>query len=114
MSRYLLLPKVIRVSEDDQLVLVPMEKFTEQIRTVDVPKGLLVPLPPEMNSDMGRALLIKLSKSGLGRSKDGFLIVGNKVMNFKYDDAIINICRGDFSDVYEEFYCILRSLGITF
>lgn len=114
MSRYLLIPKVDRNSDEDQLALLPMEKFTDQIRTIEVSKGILVPLPVQMNSDMARALLIKLSKSGLGRSKDGFLIAGSKVTNIKFDNAIKDICRGNFSELYEEFYCILRRHGITF
>jgi hypothetical protein len=115
MSRYLLIPTARNTqTEVDKLALMPMERITDQMKTVEIPHGISVPLPPDLDSDAARTLLIKLAKTGLHRSKDGLLIDGSKTLQIKFDDAIVDFCRGNFSDFYEDFYCILRKHGITF
>lgn len=111
MSRYLMIPST---SDLDKLSLLPMDGITDQMKTIELPHGLTVPLPPDLDTVAVRTLLIKLSKTKLHRSKDGFLIDGTKTLNIKFDDAIRDACNGNFSHFYEEFYCILRKHGITF
>ena len=113
MSRYLLVPEV-KGEEEDKVVLIPMEGITEQIKTTLIPEGLVVSPPSTMNSMTGRTLLIRLAKTTIARSKDGFVTVGKRMLNINFDEVVSDICRGKFSEQFEEFYTILRQQGITF
>ena len=113
MSRYLLVPEV-KGEEEDKVVLIPMEGITEPNKLVILPARLAISPPPVMNSTFGRTLLIRLAKTNIGRSKDGLVTVGKRIMKINFDEAVADICKGRFSEKYEDFYTILRQQGITF
>lgn len=114
MSRYLLIPVNKQGCNDVNGKLLPMEKFNEQAKEVDVFSGLLVPPPKGVGLDVCGSLMMRLAKTPVGRSKDGYVTDGGKETDVKYDDALRDISNGIFLDKYERFYCILREHGITF
>ena len=117
MSRYILIPNLQDNSINDIIYVVPTEGITDHIRTVELPKGLLprITNTKQIKSDKKFInLLFKLSKTNIGRNKDGLMTIGSKVLDTKFDDFVINCCNGKFKDDYENVYCILRNYGITF
>ena len=103
MSRYIISPSHYK----DVYMLLPSEGISEQIKTIELPKGIF----PDFNCN---ELLIKLSKADVQRSKDGLILIKNKQFNIKYDDFVNNCCSGDFKTYYEPIFCHLRDCGITF
>lgn len=109
MARYL-----VTQSKKDIVVLLPMDKFNSQKRTIEVSEDLFLAPPKAISSNAGLKLMMRLSKTSIGRSKDGFVTDGCKTTGINYDDAIASICNKEFSEIFEDFYCILRKHGITF
>ncbi len=124
MSRYLLVPSETSNGSEhfsdkqDSYFLIPTEGFHGAPKVLKLPKGL------NSNKDIYRKvknkkklrkLLLRLSKTDIGRTKDGFVTDKNNVLhNINFTDAIINSCNGKFFESHEEFYCLLRKFGITF
>ena len=126
MSRYLLIPNngfhhdkhQNSFNGFDSYSLVPSEGFNEQSKSIQIPSGLN---PYDniytrvKNKNKFKRLLLKLSKTEIGRNKDGFVTDGHNVLHgIRFDNAVLDICNGVFSDYYENFYCLLRRFGITF
>ncbi len=118
MSRFILVPAKAHDSDNsDTFLLIPTEGINGQIKNVDLPKGLV----PNFLRKQGVKdrkllgnLLIKMSKAEIGRSKDGLLTIGSKVLDTKFDDFVLDSCNGKFLECYEDIYCVLRRNGITF
>ena len=124
MSRYLLVPSETwnrseRFSDkQDSYILMPTDGFHGRPKELKLPKGL------NSNKDIYKKvksktklkkLLLRLSRTDIGRTKDGFVADKNNVLhNIDFTDAIINSCNGNFLKSHEEFYCLLREFGITF
>ena len=125
MSRYILIPnngfhhnKQNSFNGFDSYSLVPAEGFNEQSKSIQIPSGLN---PYDniytrvKNKNKLKRLLLKLSKTEIGRNKDGFVTDGHNVLHdIRFDNAVLDICNGVFLDYYENFYCLLRRFGITF
>ena len=115
MSRYILTPNV-RENEckNRTFHLTPTEGITEQVKTIELPKEL-VPNNNQMNSNSKFIdLPVKLSKVNIGRNKDGFITIGNKIQDIKFDSFVADCCNNQFKEEYENIYCMLRNSGITF
>ena len=117
MSRYILTPRNGDCETPDIFDLVPTEGLSEQIKSIELSAGLLPRLydAKKVKSNlMLDKLLMKISKANIHRSKDGFVTVGSRVIDTKFDDFVVDCCNGQFSECYEELYCLLRKNGITF
>ena len=118
MSRFILAPRDSDLEAGtDSFLLLPTEGLSEQIKNVDLPTGIVPRLHQVYNvksSKMLDRLMMKLVKANISRSKDGLVTVGSRVMNTKFDDFILHCCNRQFSECYEELYCLLRKNGITF
>ena len=119
MSRYILAPRNGDSEKPDNEIfcLVPTEGLSEQIKNIELPTGLVPRLcnaKKVKSSLMLDKLMMKISKANISRSKDGSVTVGSKVIDTKFDDFVVDCCNGQFSECYEELYCILRKNGITF
>jgi len=124
MSRYLLVPSEVWNGSEtfsnkhDSYFLVPTDGFHGESKEIELPKGL----NPNKelyknvkNKKKLKKLLLRLSRTDVGRTKDGFVADKNNVLhNVDFNDAIINSCNGKFLESYEGFYCLLRKFGITF
>ena len=124
MSRYLLVPsETWNRSErfsgtQDSYILMPTDGFHGEPKEIKLPKGL----NPNKelyknvkNKKKLKKLLLRLSRTDIGRTKDGLVADKNTVLhNINFTDAIINSCNGKFFESYEEFYCLLRKFGIIF
>ena len=105
-------------NNQDSYVLVPTDGFHDEPKEIKLPKGL----NPNKelyknvkNTKKLKKLLLRLSRTEIGRTKDGFVADKNNVLhNIDFNHAIINTCNGKFSESHEEFYCLLRKFGITF
>ena len=111
MSRYILLPGPSK----DLFVLVSADDF-QQTKLLEVPDELIdtsiykkVKSREKLNN-----LLYRLSQSKISKTMDGLVKDKNKIYNIKYDDAVISCCNNDFTNSFEEFYCILKKYGIEF
>ena len=114
MSRYILTPGQCQTDDPtkEPFFLVP-EGIGEKPRYIEIPKGL-VPRLSTRKSNVTN-MLLKLSKTDVSRSKDGFLKIRNRVLNnVNYDKFILDCCSGKFSSCYENIYCELRKNGVTF
>ena len=114
MSRYIIVPK-----QEDQNIfkLIPTEGLTDQIKEIELPEGIIPNINDRKQIKSGKDLtdlMLKFSKSNVGRSKDGFITVENKVLEIKFDDFVVDCCNGIFREKYENVYCLLRNHGITF
>ena len=123
MSRHLLVPSEIWgpenfSNEQDSYVLVPTDGFHGEPKEIKIPKGLnpYKELYKNVkNKKKLKKLLLRLSRTDIGRTKDGLVADKNIVLhNINFIDAILNSCNGKFLESYEEFYCLLRKYGITF
>ena len=119
MSRYILAPSTTLHGdkENEQFLLIPTEGINEQIKSIDLPRGLVPNLFKGKKVKHGKIvenLVMKLSKAEIGRSKDGLVTVGSKVLDTKFDDFVLNSSNGKFLECYEDIYCLLRKNGITF
>ena len=119
MSRYILVPNTALHGDKDneQFLLIPTEGISEQIKTIDLPRGLVPNLFKSKKVKHGKMLeklLMKMSKAEIGRSKDGLITAGSKVLDTKYDDFVLDSSNRNFSECYEDIYCLLRKNGITF
>ena len=116
MSRYILTHKSgdSEVDSSDNFVLVPTEGLGEREKSIELPKNLVPRLSESKKETELDKLMMKLSKANIGRSKDGLVTVGSRVMKIKFDDFVLDSSIGKFYDFYEELYCILRKNGITF
>ena len=104
------------MDSSDNFVLVPTEGLGEREKSIELPKNLVPRLSEskiKKETELDK-LMMKLSKANIGRSKDGLVTVGSRVMNIKFDDFVLDSSIGKFYDFYEELYCILRKNGITF
>ena len=119
MSRYILAPGNgdSETPGNETFHLVPTEGLSEQIKSIELPTGLVPRLynvrKVESNQILDK-LVMKISKANISRSKDGLVTVGSRVINTKFDDFVVDCCNGQFSECYEELYCLLRKNGITF
>ena len=107
MARYLLSPQPLSGFSVNTFILIPTEGIADQTKTIELPEGLF----PEFGYNK---LMVKLSKAGVGRNKDGLITVENKVLGINYDDFMTDCCNKHFKPVYEYLYCILRDRGIIF
>ena len=116
MSRYILTRKSgdSEVDSNENFVLVPTEGLGECEKSIELPKDLVPRLSESKEETELDRLMMKLSKANIGRSKDGLVTVGSRIMNIKFDNFVLDISNGKFSDFHEELYCILRKNGITF
>ena len=124
MSRYLLVPSGAWngsenfSSKQDSYFLVPTQGFHGEPKEVKLPKGLNSNeevYKNVKNKKKLKRLLLRLSRTDIGRTKDGFVADKNDVLHdINFTDAIINSCNGNFFESYEEFYCLLRKFGIIF
>ncbi len=117
MSRYVLVPRTDSQKdvENETILLIPTEGIKGENKSIDLPRGLVPSLPH--NVKQGKILenlLLKLSKAEIGRSKDGLVTIGSKVFDTKFDEFVVNSCSGKFLECYENIYCLLRDIGITF
>ena len=103
MSRYIMSPSQCK----DLYLLIPTEGISDQIKTVELPKGIF----PQFDYN---ELLIKLAKTDVQRNKDGFILIGNKPTKIKFDDFVDDCTKGNFKNCYEPVFCGLRECGITF
>ena len=124
MSRHLLVPSEMWgwpenfSNIQDSYVLVPTDGFHGEPKEIKLPIGLN-PIKElyinVKNKKKLKKLLLRLSRTDIGRTKDGLVADKNTVLhNINFTDAIINSCNGKFFESYEEFYCLLRKFGITF
>ena len=105
-------------NNQDSYVLVPTDGFHDEPKEIKLPKGL----NPNKelyknvkNTKKLKKLLLRLSRTDIGRTKDGLVTNKNNVLyNINFTDAIIDSCNGKFLKSYEEFYCLLRKFGIIF
>ena len=114
MSRYIIVPKQ---EEQNIFQLVPTEGLTDQIKEIELPEGIMPNIidSKQIKSERDLSdLMLKLSKSNIGRSKDGFITIENKVLGIKFDDFVVDCCNGEFRESYENVYCLLRNHRITF
>ena len=116
MSRYILVPKHgdLELKENEQFLLLPTEGLTEEAKNIELPKGLVPRLQTGKTNRLLDKLLVKISKANISRSKDGLITVGSRVMNTKFDDFVLDCCRSQFSECYEDLYCLLSENFITF
>ena len=115
MSRYILVPGTSSSTNGiDLSYLVPTEGLNEEVKSIETPGSLVPRLQSLSSSKMLDKLMLRISKANIGRSKDGLVTVGSRVMNAKFDDFVLDCCNGQFSECYEELYCLLRKNGITF
>ena len=114
MSRFILTPRQdFESREYEHFLLIPTEGISEEPKCIELPYGL-VPRLHSGKSDMLHELMMKISKANIGRSKDGLVTVGSRVMDINFDEFITDSYNGKFSECYEELYCVLRDNGITF
>ena len=115
MSRYIIVPKI--KEGQNFFKLIPTEGLTEQTKEIELPEGIIPNIletrQVKAESDFSD-LMLKFSKSNIGRSKDGFITVNDKVLEVKFDDFVVDCCNGEFREEYENVYCLLRNHGITF
>ena len=113
MSRYILFP-----GSNSRYFLIPVEGFNQSVQEITLPINLDVhnKLFSEANDIKAfKNLLVKISKTRIQRTKDGKIYDNNNNnINVDYDRAILDSCNDNFSNDFEEFYCILRQHGITF
>ena len=117
MSRYILVPgkEGTEMNGSESFLLIPTEGLGEQAKIIELSKSLVPRLSRGKSSDnMLERLMMKISKANISRSKDGLVTVGSRVMNTKFDDFVLDCCNGQFSECYEELYCLLRKNGIVF
>lgn len=114
MSRYILTPSRIQSNDPSQemFTLAPTEGFNNEPKTIELPKELV----PKMHkhNESAEKLLSLISKTDIGRTKDGLIAIGNRVFDIDYDDFISDCCERQFKECYENIYCELRKNGITF
>ena len=124
MTRYLLVPSEMWSGSEnfsnnrDSYVLVPADGFHGEPKEIKLPKEL----NPNKelyknvkNKKKLKKLLLRISRTEIGRTKDGFVADKNNVLhNVDFNHAIIDSCNGKFLKSYEEFYCLLRKFGIIF
>ena len=116
MSRYIIAPKLDE-DKEDIFQLIPTEGITEQIKDIELPHYLIPDITHsrQIKSEKElRNLILKFSKANIGRSKDGYMCVKSKVLDIKYDDFLVDCVNNVFKERYENVYCMLRNLGITF
>lgn len=111
MARYIISPDNIPSDDPtkDSVILIPTEGIGEKPRQVQIPKNLM----PEIDADFVK-LLEKMSRADVRRSKDGLVILANRVLNLNFDHFIQNCNQGVFSERYEDIYRHLRKHGVTF
>ena len=114
MSRHIIVP-----NEDRQNIfkLIPTEGLTDQVKEIELPESIIPNIIDSKQIKSGKHLsdlMLKFSKSDIGRSKDGYLTVKNKISEINFDDFVVDCCNGDFREKYENVYCLLRNCGITF
>lgn len=118
MSRYIVIPKQEgEHTARDVFHLIPTEGIIEQIKDIELPEGIIPNITENRQVHSEKEfnnLLLKFSKANIGRSKDGFITIGSKVSDIKFDDFAVDCCNGVFKEEYENVYCILRNYGITF
>ena len=116
MSRFILAPKNgdLETNGNESFMLIPTEGLGEQTKSIELPKGLVPRLHSGKSNKMLDRLMMKLAKADISRSKDGLVTVGSRVINTNFDDFVLQCCNGQFSECYEELYCLLRKNGITF
>jgi hypothetical protein len=96
---------------------VPVEGFKQETKKITLPSRLN---PDEWMytsvKDVGKLkhLLIKLSRSGVQRTKDGLVGDNDETANVDYDQTIISACNGRFFIAFEKMYSIMRKHGIIF
>ena len=118
MSRYIIVPKL--ESEDgghNIFQLIPAEGITELIKHIDLPEGIIPKIDETKkvnNNEQFNNLMFKFSKANIGRTKDGLITINNKVLEIRFDDFAVDSCNGIFKEEYEDVYCLLRNVGITF
>ncbi len=124
MTRYLLVPSEMWSGSEnfsgkqDSYFLVPTEGFHGGVKEIKLPNGLNSNkelYKNVKNKKKIKKLLLRLSRTEIGRTKDGFVADKDNVLhNVDFNDAIINSCNGKFLESHEGFYCLLRKFGITF
>ena len=116
MSRYILVPKSqdSGLRDNGDFLLVPTEGLTEEPKSIELPRGIVLRLETGKSIIGLDQLLMKMSRSNIGRSKDGLVTIGSRVMDTKFDEFVVDCCKGQFSECYEDLYCLLRENGITF
>ena len=111
MSRYILTPRNGDCETPDIFDLVPTEGLSEQIKSIELPAGLLPRLydGKKVKSNlMLDKLLMKISKANIHRSKDGFVTVGSRVIDTKFDDFVV---LGLF---HKEFQSLINGSALSF
>ena len=108
MSRHILIP----ASETGKIHLV--EVSTNKTETIRVPAGIFEPEIFKRVHDTRklRNLLLKISKTGISRSKEGAICYDGDKFNISHDNAVLDSCNGVFKEKYEPLYCILGKSGV--
>ena len=104
MSRYILVP----VGEGDVI-------------NVSIPKGLVCNIMYDELQDKVadkpklKMLLEKLACNQISESEDGFILRREaEVSDIILREALVDTCNNRFFEKHEDFYTILRSIGVTF
>ena len=118
MSRYIIVPKLESEDGSDNIFqLIPTEGITELIKQIELPEGIIPKIcetKKVKNNEQFNNLMLKFSKANIERNKDGLITINNKVLGIRFDDFAVDSCNGIFKEEYEEVYCLLRNVGITF
>ena len=113
-----MIPKAVNKDNSEEIFhLMPTEGMTKDVKEIELPVGIIPKISDikQLKSEeMFKKMLQKLSKANICRSKDGFITIGSRLLDTKFDDFIVDCCNGEFHEKYESIYCIFRSNGITF
>ncbi len=100
-------------------ILVPMGEG--DVVNVSIPKGLVCNIMYDELQDKVtdkpklKMLLEKLACNQITESEDGRILrKEGKVSDIILREALIDTCNMRFFEKYEDFYTILRNIGVTF
>ena len=108
MSRHILIP----ASETGMSHLIDVT--SNELKTIRVPVGIYEPDMFKRVHDTRklRNLLIKISKTGISRSKEGAICHDGNKFDISHDKAVVDSCNGNFKEKYEPLYSILGRSGV--
>ena len=110
MSRHIILPS------SNSYDLIPIDQGLRK-RKINIPEGLFTTMglfDLVQEKERLRHLLLKLSRTGISRMKNGNVKDGYTCLDIKFDDAVISCCDGNFNCDFDGFYSLLKYNGITF
>ena len=110
MSRHVIIPSL------NAFDIIPIARGLRK-RKINMPEGIYTHMDLFDNvqeKERLKHLLLKLSRTGISRLKNGKVKDGSVCLDINFDGAVISCCDGNFKNEYDKFYSVLKFNGITF